>query len=178
LGQLNGDPDRRHTAQRAYLKLYQGKRSFTEFWAEFQRLAAELDYNQTPMIDDLPFKLNPSLQNALVHVPDPTDIYEFVRTCQRVDQRLKDIQAVQARVERRNPTTAADGKAATPQANTAKATTSTAAAKLPASAMSSNRLSIRPIHSDPERETLLCTGSCFNCKQQGHRAADWPPNGE
>jgi hypothetical protein len=46
------------------------------------------------MIDDLRFKLNPSLQNALVHVPDPTDIYEFARTCQRVDQRLKDIQAV------------------------------------------------------------------------------------
>lgn len=170
LNQVYGDPDRRHTAQRAYLKLYQGKRSFAEFWAEFQRLAAELDYNQTSMIDDLRFKLNPSLQNALVHVPDPTDIYEFARTCQRVDQRLKDIQAVQARVERRNPTTAADGKAATPPANTAKTTTSTAAAKPPASAMSSTR----PTHSDPEKEALLRTGSCFNCKQQGHRAADCP----
>jgi hypothetical protein len=92
--QVYGDPDRRHTAQRAYLKLYQGKRSFAEFWAEFQRLAAELDYSQTSMIDDLRFKLNPSLQNALVHIPDPTDICEFARTCQRVDQRLKDIQAV------------------------------------------------------------------------------------
>jgi hypothetical protein len=127
LTQVYGDPDRRHTAQRAYLKLYQGRRSFAEFWAEFQRLAAELDYNQTSMIDDLRFKLNPSLQNALVHVPDPTDIYEFARTCQRVDQRLKDIQAVQARVDRRNPTTAADGRTATPQANTVKATTSIAA---------------------------------------------------
>jgi hypothetical protein len=57
---------------------------------------SEVDCNQTSMIDDLRFKLNPSLQNALVHVPDPTDIYEFARTCQRVDQRLKDIQAVQA----------------------------------------------------------------------------------
>ena len=106
---MYGDPDRRHTAQRAYLRLYQGKRSFPEFWAEFQRLAAELDYNQTSMIDDLRFKLNPSLQNALIHVPDPTDIYEFARTWQHVDQRLKDIQAVLARVERRKPTTAADG---------------------------------------------------------------------
>jgi hypothetical protein len=35
LFQVYGDPDRRHTAQRAYLKLYQGKRSFAEFWAEF-----------------------------------------------------------------------------------------------------------------------------------------------
>src|SRR5271154_1582565 len=101
LTQVYGDPDRRHTAQRLYSKLYQNRRPFAEFWAEFQRLAAELDYNQTTMIDDLRFKLSPSLQNALVHVPDPTDIYEFARTCQRVDQRLKDIQAVQAR---RNPT--------------------------------------------------------------------------
>ena len=40
-------------------KLYQGRRSFAEFWAEFQRLAAELDYNQTSMIDDLRFKRLP-----------------------------------------------------------------------------------------------------------------------
>jgi hypothetical protein len=46
------------------------------------------------MIDDLRFKLNPSLQNALLNVPDPIDIYNFARTCQRVDQRLKDIQVV------------------------------------------------------------------------------------
>jgi hypothetical protein len=91
LTQVYRDPNRRHTTQRAYLKLYQGRRSFAEFWAEFQRLAAELDYNQTSMIDDLRFKLNPSLQNALIHVPDPTDIYKFVRTYQRVNQRLKDI---------------------------------------------------------------------------------------
>ena len=45
LTQVYRDPNRRHTAQRAYLKLYQGRRSFAEFWAEFQRLAAELDYN-------------------------------------------------------------------------------------------------------------------------------------
>jgi hypothetical protein len=29
------------------------------------------------MIDDLRFKLNPSLQNALLNVPDPIDIYNF-----------------------------------------------------------------------------------------------------
>jgi hypothetical protein len=81
LSQVYGDPDRRHTAQRAYLQLYQGRRPFAEFWAEFQRLAAELDYNQTSIIDDLRFKLNPSLQNALLNVPDPIDIYDFARTC-------------------------------------------------------------------------------------------------
>jgi hypothetical protein len=35
LSQDYGDPDRRHTTQRAYLKLYQRKRFFAEFWAEF-----------------------------------------------------------------------------------------------------------------------------------------------
>jgi len=29
-----------------------------------------------------------------------------------------------------------------------------------------------------ERETLFRTGSCFNCKQQGHKAADCPLKAE
>ena len=85
------DPDRRHAAQRLYSKLYQGKRSFAEFWAEFQRLAAELEYNQTSMIDGLRHRLNPALQTALINVPDPTDLYTFARHSQRVDQRLRDV---------------------------------------------------------------------------------------
>jgi hypothetical protein len=174
LTQVYGDPDRRHTAQRAYLKLYQGRRPFAEFWAEFQRLAAELDYNQISMIDDLRFKLNPSLQNALVHVPDPIDIYEFARTYQRVDQRLKDIQAVQARVERRNPTAAADKRTNTSQTNTAQVVLSTAAVKPPVSVTSFNSLPIRPTHSNPKKKTFLRTGSCFYCKQQRHKAANYP----
>ena len=36
------DPNRRLTAQREYQKLYQGSRPFKDFWADFQRLAAEL----------------------------------------------------------------------------------------------------------------------------------------
>jgi hypothetical protein len=33
------------------------------------------------MIDDLRFKLNPSLQNALLNVPNLINIYDFARTC-------------------------------------------------------------------------------------------------
>jgi hypothetical protein len=35
LSQVYKDSGRRYIAQRAYLKLYQGKRPFAEFWAEF-----------------------------------------------------------------------------------------------------------------------------------------------
>lgn len=165
LYQVFGDPDRRHTAQRLYSKLYQGKKPFAEFWAEFQRLSAELDYNQASMIDDLRYKLSPALQNALINVPDPIDIYDFARTCQRVDQRLREIQTLSARVER-----GASLKTATPPGGTTLTPQATTAGKDDRI----ERVSRRTPHPDPERENLLRTGSCFTCKKPGHRAAECP----
>ncbi|OAF55117.1 hypothetical protein VC83_08484 [Pseudogymnoascus destructans] len=46
LEKVFSDPNRRHTAQTEYCKLYQGKNTFATFWAEFQRLTAELDYSE------------------------------------------------------------------------------------------------------------------------------------
>ena len=168
LYQVYGDPDRRHTAQREYSKLYQGRKPFSEFWAEFQRLAAELEYNQTSLIDDLRHKLNPNLQTALINAPDPIDLYSFAKDCQRVDQRLRDIDQVKERFERRittrtNPTASRNVVPNGPSSTRTSATLDR-----------QERPPRRPQNPDPAKEELIRTGACFTCKKPGHRAIDCP----
>jgi Retrotransposon gag protein len=103
LNQVFGDPDRKQTITRLYSKLYQGRRPFSEFWIEFQRLSTELNLSQETMVLDLQQKLSHELQDALVYMPETDDLAELARNCKRMDQRLKDRNS---RKERAIPRTA------------------------------------------------------------------------
>ncbi len=50
-----------HTTQRQYLKLYQNKIFFHEFWMKFQRFSAELEYNNETLLNDLQHKISSDL---------------------------------------------------------------------------------------------------------------------
>ena len=50
-----------HTTQQQYLKLYQNKIFFHEFWMKFQRFSAELKYNNKTLLDDLQHKISSDL---------------------------------------------------------------------------------------------------------------------
>ncbi len=56
-----------HTTQRQYLKLYQNKIFFHEFWMKFQRFSAELEYNNEILLDDLQHKISSDLQWATLN---------------------------------------------------------------------------------------------------------------
>jgi hypothetical protein len=85
LHQVFGDPDRKQTITRLYSKLYQGRRSFSEFWIEFQRLSTELNLSQETMVQDLQQRLSYELQDALVYMPETDNLAELARNCQRMD---------------------------------------------------------------------------------------------
>ncbi|ELR09894.1 hypothetical protein GMDG_04372 [Pseudogymnoascus destructans 20631-21] len=82
------DPDRRHTAQTEYRKLYQRNNTFAVFWAEFQRLMTELDYSEETLLDDLRFKVNQQMQKALVAEVGATTLHEFAKKCMLIDQNI------------------------------------------------------------------------------------------
>jgi hypothetical protein len=92
INKVYGDPNRRHTAQRQYLKLYQNKTSFHEFWMEFQRFSAELGYNNETLLDDLQHKISSDLQRATLN-ERTTDLNEFADICMRADVRLTELNA-------------------------------------------------------------------------------------
>ncbi len=56
-----------HTAQRQYLKLYQNKIFFHEFWMKFQRFSAKLEYNNEILLNDFQHKISSDLQRATLN---------------------------------------------------------------------------------------------------------------
>ncbi|ELR07455.1 hypothetical protein GMDG_08424 [Pseudogymnoascus destructans 20631-21] len=160
LKKVFSDPGR-HTAQTEYHKLYQGKNTFATFWAEFQRLTAELDYSEETLLDDLRFKINQSLQKALVAEVGTTTLHEFAKKCMLVDQNLQRIQEKKKRIK---PQPFAYQKQSGQSPTTSTAVEIVALQK---------KLYRHP-HQDPEKESLMKLGKCFHCHGSGHRARNCP----
>ncbi len=53
INKMYDDLNWHHTTQRQFLKLYQNKIFFHEFWMKFQRLSVKLEYNNETLLDDL-----------------------------------------------------------------------------------------------------------------------------
>ncbi len=53
INKMYDDLNHHHTTQQQYLKLYQNKIFFHEFWMKFQRFSAKLEYNNEILLDDL-----------------------------------------------------------------------------------------------------------------------------
>lgn len=62
LERVYGDPNRQHTAMNKFRALRMKDKDFNTFWAEFLRLAADLDHGDATLISELTYKLTPSLR--------------------------------------------------------------------------------------------------------------------
>lgn len=60
-----GDPSRKQNARTSYRAMRQGEKDFNTFWAELQRLAAELDHSEETLIADLIEKSHYTIQQQL-----------------------------------------------------------------------------------------------------------------
>ncbi len=87
INKMYDDLNHHHTTQRQYLKLYQNKISFHEFWMKFQRFSAELEYNNETLLNDLQHKISSDFQWATLN-ERITNLNEFVNICMQVDVRL------------------------------------------------------------------------------------------
>ncbi len=81
-----------HTTQQQFLKLYQNKIFFHDFWMKFQRFSAELEYNNETLLNDLQHKISFDLQRATLN-EWIIDLNEFVDICMRADVRLTKLNA-------------------------------------------------------------------------------------
>ncbi len=81
-----------HTTQRQFLKLYQNKIFFHEFWMKFQRLSVKLEYNNETLLDDLQHKISSDLQRVMIN-ERTMNLNEFVDICMQVDVRLTKLNA-------------------------------------------------------------------------------------
>ena len=174
LERIYGDPNRKRTAMNNFRSLKQGSKDFNTFWAEFQRLAAELDHNEETLIGELKYKLSWEMSRQLATGDlEPTDLYEFAQKCQRLYQSLKESDRSKASMER----------FAEKRASMAQSTPSTSATRTTTTATTKTYVPPRPTSnpstprttyymSDEEKERLTREGRCFFCKETGHLSRD------
>ncbi len=147
-----------HTTQRQFLKLYQNKIFFHEFWMKFQRLSAKLEYNNETLLNDLQHKISSDLQRVMIN-ERTMNLNEFVDICMQVNVRLTKLNARSAL------------KTSTTQVTrfiTSILMMITTATSASISAWKKLRIS----NVDFAREKLFKKELCFKCKKSEHRAYD------
>ncbi len=158
INKMYNDFNWHHMTQRQFLKLYQNKIFFHEFWMKFQRLSAKLEYNNEILLDDLQHKISSDLQRVTIN-ERTMNLNEFVDIFMQVDVRLMKLNA--RSVFKTSTTQVAHSIASI-------STTITTAISASISAWKKLRIS----NVDSAREKLFKKELCFKCKKSEHRACN------
>ncbi|KAH0609333.1 uncharacterized protein H6S33_012819 [Morchella sextelata] len=178
-----GDPDRMRTARRNLRNIRQRTRTFADYFAEFQRYAAESGMDETSRIEALMEGINAELDESIIHHETPTTVDACATLLQRLDNRHRAAEAKRGNKKFWNITTTPAPRP--PPANPVPAPRAAApVANVPAT---ENHLSFRSggdVPMDPsggrrrptpaERNTRLVEGRCFYCGGVGHMVRDCP----
>ncbi len=149
------DLNHHHTTQQQYLKLYQNKIFFHEFWMKFQRFSAELKYNNEILLNDFQHKISSDLQRAMLN-EWIMNLNEFINICMQVNVKLTELNA--RLIIKVSAISAACSVAST---SSARSTSSVSAWK------KLRRLNLNSIQKELFKKEL-----CFKCKKSEHRAYD------
>jgi hypothetical protein len=93
LEEAYGDPDRMNTAERGLAKLHQGNRDFVAYYAEFQRLIADLNWNDAAKHAALHCGLCDELKDILSTQDLPEDWSRYVALVKRWDMQYRTCKA-------------------------------------------------------------------------------------
>lgn len=156
-----GDPHRRNTAMMEFRKLYQRSQDFNTFWAEFQRLVAELDFTEETLIDELRNRVSHELAEKLITEINVNSVYDLARKCQLYEQNMKTVKARKVQM-----TSNTSGRATI--------ATTTSRIETPARERAKESSSALTRLGDAERQKLMTEGRCFRCKERGHLMSDCP----
>ena len=78
-----GDPNRYSTAARKINSLRQGNKNFSSYYAEFQRYAANLDWNESAKKEALRKGMSEDLKRDMIHMQEnPQTLVQFVTAIQ------------------------------------------------------------------------------------------------
>ncbi len=155
INKMYDDFNHHYTTQQQYLKLYQNKIFFHEFWMKFQKFNAELEYNNETLLNDFQHKISSDFQRATLN-EWITNLNEFVDICMQVDVRLIELNAWSV------------VKASMIQA--ARSVFSTSTARFTSSVSSWKKL--RRSNLNSIQKELFKKELCFKCKKSEHRAYD------
>lgn len=163
-----GDPDRIGTAERKIRQLRQLNKDFSAYYAEFQRYAADVTWNDAARMSALRDGLNNELKDALIYAPAPADFPGFVSLLQRMDT------SIRARNQERSRNT--------PRESWSRQPAATPSAPVPAPVAAPANFGPAPMDLSAGRRTLtqeeknqrMAEGRCLYCGGLGHMARNCP----
>jgi hypothetical protein len=173
LDEAYGDPDRVNTAKRTLAKLHQGNRDFVTYYAEFQRLIVDLDWNDAVKRAALHRGLSEELKDILSTQDLPEDWANYVALVKKRDMQYRARKAVSHHPSALNklstPSPHATAIAPNPHA---PHLTSTGSGHLGPAPMDLSAAGYRL--SPEERQKWIDEGRCLYCGGFNHMARDCP----
>lgn len=170
-----GDPDRIATAEQKIDNLKQKNKDFASYYAEFQRYASDLDWNESAKLSALRRGLSTELMTDMITMREvPRTVDELVEICQLLDNRRR---AVQERLRPRanySTTTRAIPATTTTRTTTAPVLSRTATTATGTQAGPMDLSSSRRKLTLEERQRRMTEGRCLYCGGLGHMARDCP----
>ncbi|KAH8144377.1 uncharacterized protein LAJ45_11647 [Morchella importuna] len=88
-----GDPDRMRTARRNLRNIRQRNRTFPDYFAKFQRYAAESGMDEVSRIEALMEGINAELDESMIHHETPATVDACATLLQRLDNRRRAAEA-------------------------------------------------------------------------------------
>jgi hypothetical protein len=83
-----GDPDGVATAERNMKEIKPKNREFSQYYAEFQVIAADLDWNPSAFRNTLRSGLPEEMKDSFIHTDMPDELPAFVMLCQKRDNQI------------------------------------------------------------------------------------------
>ena len=91
-----GDPDRVATAERIMREIQQKNREFSQYYTEFQVIAANLDWNPSALRNALKSGLSEEMKHSSIHTDMPEELPAFVTLGQKRDNQIRQRKAEKA----------------------------------------------------------------------------------
>jgi hypothetical protein len=167
-----GDPDRVATAERNMKEIKQKNREFSLYSAEFQVIAADLDWNPSALRNSLRSGLSEEMKDSFINTDMPDELPAFVTLCQKRDNQIRQRKAENAP---RHKWTSSPGSPSAPRVPAPPRAPETAPAGTVAGYTGPAPMDLsagRRRISDEERAKRFADGRCLYCGGFNHRAVD------
>jgi len=83
-----GDLDRVATAERKMRDIKQKNHEFSQYYAEFQVIAADLDWNPSALRNALRMGLSEEMKDSFTYIDMPEELPALVTVCQKRDNQI------------------------------------------------------------------------------------------
>ena len=167
-----GDPDRVATAELNMRNIKQKNREFSLYYAEFQVIAADLDWNPSALRNALRSGLSEEMKDSFIHTDMPEELPAFVTLCQKRDNQIRQRRAEKAAQQK---WTTSAGSPSAPKAPAPPRVPEAAPAGTVAGYTGPAPMDLsagkRRISTE-ERAKRFADGRCLYCGGFNHRAAE------